>query len=81
MDPFRTLSVGLVDVPTPQLENLLRRLIRGDLTFPLTKPGLMAMGYNDVATAFQTLRDLDARGVRAVLVAVLAERKARSGAL
>ncbi len=78
MDPYRTLAVGLVDVPTPQLENLLRRVIRGDLSYPLTRPGLMALGYNEVAASFQALRELDARGVRAVLVAVLAERKARA---
>lgn len=79
MDPYRTLSVGLVDVPTPQLETLLRRILKTELEYPLTKPTLMALGYNEVAAAAQALRGLDQRGVRAVLVAVLAERKARGG--
>jgi len=77
MDPYRTLSIGLVDVPTPQLENLLRRILRTELAYPLSRATLMALGYNDVASSAQALHGLDARGVRAVLVAVLAERKSR----
>lgn len=78
MDPYRTLNVGLVDVPTAQLENLLRRITRTELEYPLTKPTLMTLGYNEVAMASQALRGLDRRGVRAVLIAVLAERKSRA---
>jgi len=75
MYPIRPPSVGLADVPTSHLENLFRRLVRGQLEFPLTKAGLMTMGYNDIAEQGRVLLELDERGVRAVLVAVLAERK------
>lgn len=79
MDPVRALNVGLVDVPTDELANLFRRLVRGELSFPLTRHALMALGYNETAAAGRVLIGLDERGARAVLVAVLAERKARGG--
>lgn len=71
---------GLTGVPTDHLERLFRRLVRGELTLPLSKASLLAMGFNEVAVGGDVLLGLDERGVRAVLVAVIAERKrARAG--
>lgn len=69
---------GLVGVPTDHLERLFRRLVRGELVLPLTKASLLAMGFNEVAVSGDILLGLDARGVRTVLVAVIAERRRAS---
>lgn len=71
-------AFGLVGVPTDHLERLFRRLVRGELVLPLTKASLLAMGFNEVAVSGDLLLGLDARGVRAVLVAVIAERRRSS---
>lgn len=68
--------LGLVEVPTPDLERALRHLVRGEMDFPLTVVSLTRIGLQHRAPELlHALRDLDAQGVRAVLVAVLAERK------
>lgn len=66
---------GLVAVPTPDLEKLLRFVHRGDLDCPLTVPGLARVGLQHVADRLEHLRGLPSDGVRAVVVAVLAERR------
>jgi hypothetical protein len=68
---------GLVHVPTPRLEALLRALAAGTLAAPLTPPALMTGGFHDLYDQLGALAGLDAAGVRACLVAVLAERKSR----
>lgn len=70
---------GLTGVPTDHLERLFRRLVRGELSLPLSKASLLAMGFNEVAAGGDILLGLDERGVRAVLVAVIAERKRGAG--
>ena len=68
--------LGLTGVPTHLLEKALRAHHRGELSAPVTINGLTAVGLQDSgAELLGTLRALDDRGVRAVLVAVLAERK------
>ena len=68
--------LGLVDVPTERLEHLLRALHRGTLRFPLTPVELARHRLQPEALALMRhLRGLDASGVRAVVVAVLAERR------
>lgn len=74
-------ALGLVDVRTADLEKALRALHHGTLPCPLTAAGVASNGLQHVQESlFGTLRDLDARGVRAVLVAVLAERKRQAAA-
>ena len=67
---------GLSQVKTEALVPLLRVLHRGELRFPLTIDELSRVGLQHTAgELLATLRQLDEAGVRAVLVAVLAERR------
>lgn len=68
---------GLSEVPTEDLEALLRAVHRGRLEFPLRRQGLLLLGMNRLAEHASLLQGLDERGLRAVLVAVLAERRRR----
>lgn len=75
------MSLGLQDVPTKGLKTMLRQLHKGALPCPLTVSAVVAMGLQDHLTAIlHLMRDLDEPGVRAVLVAVLAERQEEAGA-
>jgi hypothetical protein len=68
--------VGLVDVATSDLERALRAVHKGELAAPVTPLGLsLAKLQHCSAPLMANLRGLDAAGVRAVLVAVLAERR------
>jgi hypothetical protein len=72
-----SLDIGLVQVTTEQLRTLLRGLHRETLDCPLTPAGLAGHGLQDATGAILGhMRDLDRAGVRAVVVAVLAERMA-----
>lgn len=63
------------DVPTERLRTLLRAVYRKETTVPVTPASVAALGLQDWSEAvLGTLRDLDARAVHVVLVAVLAER-------
>ncbi|MEM9695749.1 MAG: hypothetical protein AAGA56_24615 [Myxococcota bacterium] len=66
---------GLTHVPTPQLERLLRAVLRGRIRCPLEPQDLMLAGLSDVYDRVGALRGLDERAVKTVLLAVLAERK------
>lgn len=66
---------GLTRVATKELEALLRSLHRGRFETPLTRQTLLLMGLHGLAEHGGSLVGLDARGVQAVLVAVLAERR------
>lgn len=69
-------GAGLTLVPTEALRVALRCLHRGDLRCPVDLPELTRCGLQYVAAELMhNLRGLDAPAVRAVLVAVLAERK------
>lgn len=67
---------GLKEVKTDDLVVAFRALHRGDLEVPVTIAGLTRHGLQHCAGALLAhLRGLDASGVRAVLVCVLAERR------
>jgi hypothetical protein len=67
---------GLAHVSTERLERLLRRVHDGSLECPVTHPTLLRAGLPDLVDEVGHLAGLDARGVMAVVVAVLAERRA-----
>jgi hypothetical protein len=69
-------SLALLSSSTEDLETLLRAVHRGDVDCPLTPLGLACVGLQDASSPMLNhLRDLDDRAVKAVLVAVLAERR------
>ena len=66
---------GLAGVETEALKTLLRALHRGDVRFPLDIGELTRVGLQYTAAPLLAhLRGLDEAGVRAVIVAVIAER-------
>ena len=67
---------GLTGAPTAALIGLLRAVHKKYLPFPITRAALIEAGYGNVEYALSSLCGLDERGARAVLVAVIAERRA-----
>lgn len=68
---------GLADVPTDALKHLLRRVHGGVLRTPLDVAELACVGLQEHTNhLLDSLRGLDANGVRAVVVVALAERTA-----
>jgi hypothetical protein len=67
---------GLTHVPTEKLEPMLKRVHDGSLACPITHPTLLRSGMPDLVDEVGHLVGLDARAVQAVLVAVIAERRA-----
>ena len=70
---------GLSPVPDEDIENLVRLIYQGHIPFPLERRRLLELGLNRLAENGGLIVGLDERGVRAVLAAVLAERRAASG--
>ena len=71
-------SAGLTEVGTDDLKRAFSMLHKGDLDIPVSPWGLARVGLQHVqGPLLGLLRGLDQAGVRAVLVAVLAERQAR----
>jgi hypothetical protein len=69
------IPMALTGVPTTELEQLLRLVYRKQIEIPITPVGLALVGLQHRAEELmQSLRGLDEPGVRAVLVAVTAER-------
>ena len=68
-------GTGLTDLSTEELEKLLRLIHHGELSCPIARSTLMAMGLNRISESCSILLGLETRAVRAVLVSVLAERK------
>lgn len=66
---------GLTHLTTAQLQRLLAAVHRGRLRCPLEPQQLHLSGLSDIADRVEALRGLDTRAVKAVLVAVLAERQ------
>jgi hypothetical protein len=66
---------GLTHLNDTQLERLLKAVHRGLVDCPLAPDQLMTAGLSDVYDRVGFLRGLDQAGVKAVLVAVLAERR------
>lgn len=69
---------GLTHVPTEKLERMLKRVHDGALECPITHPTLLRAGMPDLVDEVGHLVGLDARAVQAVLVAVIAERRAEA---
>ena len=67
-------SGGLRAVRTDDLKAILRAVHRGELPCPITQTGLATTGLLRLGDDLELLRDLDARAVKAVLIAVLSER-------
>ena len=69
--------MGLVDIALDDLKRLLSAVHSGDLPCPLTPDALACQGFQDMSDALLgALRHLDENAVRALLVAVIAERLA-----
>ncbi len=68
---------GLTHVPTEKLTLVLKRVHDGALACPITHPTLLRAGMPDLVDDLGHLGGLDARAVAAVLVAVIAERRAQ----
>lgn len=71
------LGEALTKLSTKDLERLLRRVHDGSLPCPITAASLHLAGMDYLLDRVGFLQGLDARAVRAVLVAVIAERRAR----
>ena len=69
---------GMTRVPTSDLVQLLRRVHRKDIPMPFERTHLMTLGLNSVADYANELCGLDERALRVCLVAVIAERRART---
>jgi len=68
---------ALLDVSTDDLKELLRQVHSGALECPVTRIGLASTGLLRLGDDLGHLTGLNAGGVHAVLVAVLAERAHR----
>ena len=72
-------GLGLTEIPTAVLEGLLLRIHKGELMCPLSADVLACLGLQDRTEALMSaLRGVDAQGMRALLVCVLAERRRHS---
>lgn len=71
-------GAGLTGLTTTDLERLLRAVYRKTLTCPIGHAELHMAGLSYLVDRVDFLRGLDERAVRAVLVAVLAERRQRT---
>jgi len=68
-------AAGLTEVRTDDLKKLLGLAHRGEITFPMDATELARIGLQHCAIEMlATLRGLDERAVKAVVVAVIAER-------
>ena len=73
-----TSAKGMTALKTDDLKALLRLVHRGELTCPITQIGLAQSGLLRLGDDVGHLFGLNEAGVRAVLVAVLAERNQRN---
>jgi len=67
-------SGGLKALTIPQLHLLLKAVHRDELPCPIDRIGLATVGLLHLGDDLGALRGVDRKGVRAVLVCVLAER-------
>jgi hypothetical protein len=70
-------GMALTRVGDAELESLLRHVHRGNVRCPLRRSDVLLLGLNTLAERGDVLFGLDEAGVRAVITAVLAERRAR----
>jgi len=68
-------ALSLTQATTADLELLMRRVHRGELACPFGRSDLLLLGMNALAERADLLFGLERDGVRAVLTAVLAERR------
>lgn len=68
-------ALGLKAVRTRDLEQILRLVHKGELACPIDQTGLAIAGLLRLGDDLGHLRGLDERAVKAVLIAVLAERR------
>lgn len=68
-------SPGLTRLTDQEIEELLRALHRGFLRYPIKLSDLIGSGFPHVAEKADIVQGLDERGLRALLIAVLAERR------
>lgn len=66
---------GLTAIPSKDLETMLSRLYRGELRCPITHASLVIAGLPHLVDRVGFLSGLDENATRAVLVAVIAERR------
>ena len=72
-------GLGLTEVGTEDLRKALRSLHRGDLDLPVTIASLARVGLQHCAIELLAhLRGLDAPAIKAVVIAVIAERNAQA---
>lgn len=70
------LNVGLSRIPTEDLRRLFAAVVKGEMSTPVDVVELTRHGFqNHGGDLLDVLRGLDGVAVRAVLVAVLAERR------
>ncbi|NOY24436.1 MAG: hypothetical protein GXP62_01050 [Oligoflexia bacterium] len=75
-----TGAVGLSEVKDVDLKKALKVVHSGQLSAPLSLPELTRCGLQHCANDLMAeLREVDTAGLRAVLVCVLAERRAQQG--
>ena len=67
---------GLTKVSNEELERLLRIVHRGAVPFPVSRASLVLCAFGHLEAELDLLVGLDQAGARAVLVAVIAERRA-----
>ena len=67
---------GLTSLNDEQLKVILRKVYRKELSCPFYRSDLLLRGLNAVAEDGDLLFGLDEAGVRAVIAAVFAERRA-----
>jgi hypothetical protein len=67
---------GLSKVSEEDLERLLRIVHRAAVPFPITRASLVLCAFGHLEAELDLLVGLDQRGARALLVAVIAERRA-----
>lgn len=68
---------GLSRVSEDDLVRLLRTVHRGEIAFPITRATLIACAFGHIEGELDLLVGRDQAGARALLVAVIAERRAR----
>lgn len=66
---------GLTKVPDAELETLLRWVHRGIVRYPVRRSDFLSSGLPYLSEYGDVLQGLDEAGTRAVLVAVIAERR------
>ena len=72
-------GIGLSEVSTADLKTLLRQVHRAEVTTPLNVTELARVGLQHRAIELLAhLRGLDSTAIKAVVIAVIAERTARA---